>query len=496
MYLRRVGLICGGTCYALAAPQNDGTIAATTSVVVVTEGLSAFTFRATQVPDNIKYANLLGPTTITIASDVLTIYKDGFYWTPEVVSDPMPTVPPYLVPSATFASSAIVVTATSGNPAPVVTYTASQNPDYLSVTTKTTVGGLIVFPFGWVWAPVVPPAGLPPGLPTPPPEAVPPEASRTPETSNCASTATPTVTVIISYTQNDEGDAQLSTETSKPSGVVEAACSASAATTTSTAGNSEPIVDIGTSTIDGDPYPTERPQVDLVVQNYFADMFKTLDILDDADLEAAKSTCADENYDRAIPSAAAFIKGLSPNFCNDWANKPKDPLVNTYSASDVKTRRRRGGAVLDARTPPPAPLKPDAYPGWSIDFEWKPEEVVESCSKVEYCNNALSGLLSGCEGFSLADAYRGGSIQDNCGTFSYNLKGYEGTDLTCAALPDPIWHSYIHRDDAMAAIENFCTAQDGKTLQQADSKTHIKEDLFSINFASGCQSRTGGAFTV
>ncbi|KAF2227299.1 hypothetical protein BDZ85DRAFT_1732 [Elsinoe ampelina] len=247
-----------------------------------------------------------------------------------------------------------------------------------------------------------------------------------------------------------------------------------------------------------DPPPADGPhKIDMVVQDYLNDLFQELGFTDDeTSIALPKATCVDTTYDRAVPSAAAFVAGLSSRFCDDWMAKPSDLLTKTYTAKDAKTRRKRGGFTLERRTPPLAPLRPDSYPGWSVEFEWKPDQVTEECSTTNHCSSRLSGLLSGCQGFSLADAYKGGSIQDQCGTFSYALKGYEGTELTCATSLNPNWQSYIHREDALTAIENFCSAQDGKAVQQSDSATHIKETLFSISFAENCQSRTGGSFTV
>ncbi|KAK4498016.1 hypothetical protein PRZ48_010672 [Zasmidium cellare] len=166
----------------------------------------------------------------------------------------------------------------------------------------------------------------------------------------------------------------------------------------------------------------------MVVQRYLNDAFNSLGIgtADYAATTSAVATCADNTYNSAVPSAAAFISGLMPSFCSDWAAKPTDALAKDFSAKDVKSVSRRT-TLSQKRTPPPGPLKSDSFPGWTVDFDWKPKDATGDCLKEDYCKNSISSLLSHCQGFSLADAYKGGSTEDDCGTFAYTLKGYETT---------------------------------------------------------------------
>ncbi|KAI2614366.1 uncharacterized protein GGS25DRAFT_517215 [Hypoxylon fragiforme] len=76
----------------------------------------------------------------------------------------------------------LVVTATTGNPPPVVTYTPVQLSDKTTVTAKTTSNGIVIFPLGMVWSVVIPKIGAPtlpaiipkiPDLAPPPPLVIP-----------------------------------------------------------------------------------------------------------------------------------------------------------------------------------------------------------------------------------------------------------------------------------------------------------------------------------
>lgn len=163
-----------------------------------------------------------------------------------------------------------------------------------------------------------------------------------------------------------------------------------------------------TGTLERAPQPRDFAMtVSPVLQKYLEDTFNSLSIgkADYAEPTAtAQGVCAGSQYKDAVPSAAAFVKGLSPSFCNDWSAKPTEAFSRTYSAKDVKTNAVR--SLLDEaktwlvmkRTPPPRPLTADSYPGWNIDFSWKPAKVSSSCSTKDHCNNAMSSILSTCSG--------------------------------------------------------------------------------------------------
>ena len=175
-------------------------------------------------------------------------------------------------------------------------------------------------------------------------------------------------------------------------------------TTSTTATFKLPPVNFYAGTLDGGPVPTgPYPTVALVVQNYLDSVFNSLGIgtadyaTSTSSAAPAKLTCDGNTYDKAIGSAAAFINGLSPSFCSDWSAEPTHALSKEYTAKDVKSTSKRAVQFVK-RTPPPAPLTPNSYPGWSVEFDWKPAHASGNCLKQDYCNNTLSSLLSYCEG--------------------------------------------------------------------------------------------------
>lgn len=168
-------------------------------------------------------------------------------------------------------------------------------------------------------------------------------------------------------------------------------------TTTSTAPFKVPEVFFFTGSPDGGPVPTASAEIGMKLQRYLEDTFKSLGIGDQDSTTTAKATCADDAYNKAVPSAAAFISGLMPSFCSDWMAKPTDTFSKNYTAKDVKAVSRRI-SVQQKRTPPPGPLRADSYPGWSVHFNWKPTDAAGNCVKGDYCDQNLKSLLSQCEG--------------------------------------------------------------------------------------------------
>lgn len=61
-------------------------------------------------------------------------------------------------------------------------------------------------------------------------------------------------------------------------------------------------------------------------------------------------------------------------------------------------------------------------------------------------------------------------------------------------MSDPIWGNYQHRDSAIAAVKDFCRAQGSSVLKQGDESTDIKENPFSIKYASDCKG--SGSYTI
>lgn len=90
--------------------------------------------------------------------------------------------------------------------------------------------------------------------------------------------------------------------------------------------------------------------------------------------------------------------------------------------------------------------------------------------------------------------YGGGKITQGCGDYSLAIDADPITKLTCNSLPDPVFSKYRHYDAAKEAIKSFCAAKKGTELKQGDDSKNVKEDAFSITYASDCQG--SGSYTV
>lgn len=74
------------------------------------------------------------------------------------------------------------------------------------------------------------------------------------------------------------------------------------------------------------------------------------------------------------------------------------------------------------------------------------------------------------------------------------VKGDPITKLECKGPGDDPLSHYMFRDAAMDAINNFCNAQDGKTVKKGDERSFIKETAFSVTYADQCVG--SGEYTV
>lgn len=81
-----------------------------------------------------------------------------------------------------------------------------------------------------------------------------------------------------------------------------------------------------------------------------------------------------------------------------------------------------------------------------------------------------------------------------CGQYEFLVDADPITQLTCNSVPSPIYKNYEYRDAALDSINNFCTAQDGKILDQNDQSTYITESAFSATYTSDCTGN--GTYTV
>ncbi|KAI0384767.1 hypothetical protein F5Y04DRAFT_221027 [Hypomontagnella monticulosa] len=175
----------------------------------------------------------------------------------------------------------LVVTATTGTPPPVVTFTPVRDTNKGTIISPTSSGGTLFFPLGWYWAPIVPPPGAPPLPPTLPPipsTATPPEAEQPTTiitTDGCSKTTTPTVTVVISYSGGD-GNWQTITETHEPNDVT-GSCHAEPTTTSTTVPPPSATHYDFTGSFDNSPRPTDYPPVDQAVLQYLDSAFQSID---------------------------------------------------------------------------------------------------------------------------------------------------------------------------------------------------------------------------
>ena len=66
--------------------------------------------------------------------------------------------------------------------------------------------------------------------------------------------------------------------------------------------------------------------------------------------------------------------------------------------------------------------------------------------------------------------------------------------MTCTGDRDDPLKNYLDRDAALEAINNFCGAQDGKTIQQGDESSFVQETTFTVRYAEECAG--SGTYTV
>lgn len=66
--------------------------------------------------------------------------------------------------------------------------------------------------------------------------------------------------------------------------------------------------------------------------------------------------------------------------------------------------------------------------------------------------------------------------------------------LECSGEGDDPLRNYMYRDSAMEAIENFCGAQDGKTVEKGNDDSFISETAFSVTYADECGG--SGEYTI
>lgn len=90
--------------------------------------------------------------------------------------------------------------------------------------------------------------------------------------------------------------------------------------------------------------------------------------------------------------------------------------------------------------------------------------------------------------------YGGASLVQGCGTYNLTVDADVITKLTCGPAPSTVSDLYEYRDDAIDAVNDFCTARNGAVIKQSDQSTNIQETVFSIKYADGCTG--SGSYTV
>ncbi|KAL6405259.1 hypothetical protein AUP68_12103 [Ilyonectria robusta] len=160
-----------------------------------------------------------------------------------------------------------------------------------------------------------------------------------------------------------------------------------------------------------------------------------------------------------------FIKELSVVFCKNDLSKDFTQSIGKDDLPDDSSWKRDGG--------------PEEKVKFTFDFK----NQADGCA--DYCEKAYSSLVSSCQ-YNSHYLYGGGSLEQGCGTYALEVDGEPITKLTCTGDNGDPLRNYVYRDAALEAIDNFCTAQDGKVVKQNDDSTFITETTFSISYASPC----------
>lgn len=89
--------------------------------------------------------------------------------------------------------------------------------------------------------------------------------------------------------------------------------------------------------------------------------------------------------------------------------------------------------------------------------------------------------------------FGGGESDRGCGTYSFTIDADPRTELKCMGDDGNVMHNYMMRDALVGAINNFCTAQNGKVIKP-DQTSWLQERTFTVRYRDNC--RGAGSFTV
>lgn len=188
-----------------------------------------------------------------------------------------------------------------------------------------------------------------------------------------------------------------------------------------------------------------------------------------------------------------YINALAQVFCKSDLSKSQSA---TLGQSDLPDGNQWKNAQLDSIR-----VKFDfgyslSDPGCAQNCVDAYQKMTTSCkvytTSVSYRDRHANSLTPG--EYNSHILYGNAELQQGCGLYSLAVDADVITKLTCNPAPDVISDHYEYRDDAMTAINDFCTARDGAVIKQNDQSTNIQETVFSIKYADKCTG--SGSYTV
>ncbi|KAI9891101.1 MAG: hypothetical protein M1814_003300 [Vezdaea aestivalis] len=382
--------------------------------------------------------------------------------------------------NSALSATSVLVTATTGTH-PVFTFTPSQNPQYTTITQKTTTTDkdhhiVVIFPFGWVWAPAGPPGIPPPEPPTAPPEPATPTPTPSASQSDpgCKTTAPPECMKTVSYVSVQTGYTQtIFGDCPKPSG-----CVSSQVTKSTTIHTQLPYASASIPPVDGEPSPVA---VSPGVISFFEQSFTQQQISEE--LPHNPPSCP---TDQVSSADNVFFKALAQKFCDATAkNGNTKPFSIDLDGTALSKRDLR------ARTPPPGSQE---YQGFKFHYEWKPKTGF--C--LQDCTAAFSSIAAECGHFGrLVNGMKmTGSLDVGCGEYSWKITeppppvekdcSFPNNPPECYGLDTPMW---VENDAAHQFSDIYCTwlsrtegYKRGPTLRQEYNKDTDKWMEFDAEF--------------
>ncbi|KAK8076730.1 hypothetical protein PG994_004002 [Apiospora phragmitis] len=178
-----------------------------------------------------------------------------------------------------------------------------------------------------------------------------------------------------------------------------------------------------------------------------------------------------------------LLRGLDPEFINELAdvfckNDQARDLTKTLGKDDLpdgSSWKRANG--------------PDEKVKFSLAV--KDQADKERCQA--HCPKAFSQLVLHCQ-YNSHYLFGNGTQEQGCGTYTLGIQGDPILERTCTGDKGNPLQDYERRDAALDAIQNFCTAQDGKVVKKDDEGSFIKESAFTFSYAKQCVG--SGSYTL